>query len=130
MKTLIHTFCFLLMLAMYIFMWGLEDGNCATSAPLKDNAFGALIYQENPNDYLMGEIKSGQVVKRGDKRITVLEVLPTNTYGLFSQVVQFCGNQADMINGHRGVVVFTYSKVRHTMDCNDLYRVDDVGGNQ
>ena len=118
------------LMAALLFLAIAPFSHCATSAPPRDNAFGALIYQDNPNQYTMGQIKSGQVVKRGDKRITVLEVLPTNTYGLFSEVLQFCGNQADMINGHTGVVVFTYSKVRHTVDCNDLYRVDDVGGNQ
>jgi hypothetical protein len=89
------------------------------------NAFGAVIYQDNPNEYLMGQIIRGKLAISGKTIITVLNVAPTNTYGLFFQTVQFCGDVTDELE--EGVVVFTYSRVRHTMDCNELFRIDSVG---
>jgi len=111
---------------LFVVLLLISVGHCATSAPPKDSSLGALIYQDNPNQYLMGVIVKGDIVKDGKRLITVLEIAPTNTYDLFSEVVPFCGNQAEMINGHRRVVVFTYSKIMHQKDCFDLYRVDDL----
>jgi hypothetical protein len=94
--------------------------------PNSNNAFGAVMYQDNPNQYLMGNITKAGLFHDGKRVITTLSVAPTNTYTLFSQQVAFCGNQAEKINDHTAVVVFTYSKVMHQKDCYDLYRVDDM----
>lgn len=106
--------------------------HCATTSSKQSNGntFGALVYQENPNQYLMGSISNADAgVTRAGKRVLVFEVRPTNTYSMFSQSVAFCSVSdeqiATLISG--SVVVLTYSRVMHHMDCYDLYRVDRVG---
>lgn len=100
----------------------------------RSNTFGAAIYQDNTNSYLMGSVKSAAVARVGkDRTILVLEVSPTNTYQMFTQQLQLCvgidENTAKKLTDaieQRSVVVFTYSRVRHLLDCNDLYRVDKL----
>jgi len=117
-------------MAALLFLAIAPFSHCRTSAPPRDNAFGALIYQDNPNQYLMVQVRSGKIFTRGKRIYTNLSVAPTNTYGLFNQSVTFCGDQSDMFDGKNGVLVLTYSKVMHETDCYDLYRVDTVGGTQ
>ncbi len=98
------------------------------------NAFGTLSYQDNPNAYLMGFVSRVDVARAGKGRtIIVLEIRPTNTYQMFSQQLQLCDGIDEELGkklmdavDNRSVVVFTYSKIRHLTECNDLYRVDKV----
>lgn len=94
------------------------------------NSLGALIYQYNPNQYLMGLITSGTVTEYNKKLYTVIRFRPTNTYGLFSQDFAYCGNVASMFEGMTGVIVVTFSKTMHSRDCYDLYRVDKVASKE
>jgi hypothetical protein len=98
------------------------------------NGFGTLSYQDNPNAYLMGYVSNATPVQVSkSEAIVVLEVRPTNTYMMFSQQLQLCGDIEPVLFekllhavGSREVIVFTYSRIRHRQDCNDLYRIDTI----
>jgi len=105
----------------------------ATTTAKQSNAFGAVIYQDNPNAYLMGTVSGATVAHIGSRSLLVLEVRPTNTYQMFSQQLQLCGGFSDDLYEklagaveRREVIIFTYSRLRHKQDCNDLYRIDKV----
>jgi hypothetical protein len=93
------------------------------------SSLGAPVYQENPNQYLMGYVSDANVAEtRAGRSVVVLEMRPTNTYAEFSQSIAFCSITAEQATTLvSGVVVLTYSKVMHREDCYDLYRVDKVG---
>jgi hypothetical protein len=105
---------------------GVSLAHGRSSVPHSDSALTTPIYQDNPNEYLMGMILRVKLAHSGRTAITVLDVSPTNTRLLFFQTVQFCGDVTDQLQ--KGVVVFTYSRVRHTMDCNELFRIDAMSG--
>ena len=113
-------------------------GHAATaSVKHQSNSLGFIPYQDNPNEYLMGYVSRADVAEFGKHNIFVLEVRSTNTYQMFSQQLQICEDMPEAVFQklndaveHRSVVVFTYSRVRHQRDCNDLYRVDEVKGVQ
>lgn len=100
--------------------------HCAIDRKGSSNSFGALIYQDNPNQYLMGSIAEGTVTEYEKRIFTVIRFRPTNTYGLFTQDIPFCGNEASSFEGMSGVLVITFSKVMHNKYCYELYRVDKV----
>jgi len=117
----------LALLFVLLFAFGLAKEAYGSPTSLASNSLGVVISQENPNQYLMGSMASGEVDKEGEDRLmTVVVFKPTNTYALFTQTVVFCGNQAASFNGLRGVLVVTYSKVKHRTGCYQLYRVDSV----
>jgi hypothetical protein len=84
-------------------------------------------YQDNPYQYLYGNVVEAKVFRLGDRLFTNLEVKPVHTYLVFSQTVTFCGNQEDKLDFTTSVpVVLVYSRVMHRRDCFDLLRVDIV----
>ena len=112
-----------LLTIMLITLSSLCWGKAVTPKP---NAFGAVIYRENPNQYLEGSIVSGDIHKDGKRLFTTIRFSPAHTYSLFTDDVTFCGNQADMFDGMTGDIVVTYSKVMHQTWCFDLYSVHKV----
>jgi hypothetical protein len=99
--------------------------HCATSSH-SHNSYGAVIYQENPNQYLEGAITHADLHKEGKRDFTTIRVQPTNTYNLFTEDITFCGNQAEMFRGMTGDIVITFSKVMHQTWCFELYSVHQV----
>lgn len=122
-----------LFLNWLMYMVLIATGQAATTSSAKQangNSFGALVYQENPNQYLMGSVSAANVGQtRNGRRVLVFEVRPTNTYAMFSQSVAFCSATDEQISTliSGSVLVLTYSRVMHRWDCYDLYRVDRVG---
>ena|ERR1700674_4225229 len=119
---------FLIAAFSLMLIWAIKGDTTTTKH--HENSIGIPMYQDNPNQYLMGYVSAGILAHENGRDFTVLEVRPTNTYAMFSQSIAFCGyltqEQVDKISD-RSVVVFTYSKVMHSRDCFDLFRVDKVG---
>ena len=100
----------------------------------RSNAFGTTAYQDNPNSYLVGYVSRADVAQVSKSRtIIVLEVRPMNTFQMFSQQLQLCDGIAEELGNKlmeaidkREVIVFTYSRIRHLTECNDLYRIDQI----
>src|SRR5579863_979920 len=125
-------FALALIVALTLYSCGVSRAHATTTS--RRNSLGTLSYQDNPNQYLMGYVSRADIAESDKRQVIVLEVRPTNTYAMFSQQVQFCAATLDREVGKqlldavstRAVVVFTFSRFRHSMDCNDLYRVDVV----
>ena len=98
----------------------------SSSAPKKFDRTQPL-YQDNPYQYLYGNVVRATLFRRGDQQFTNLEVKPVQTYPMFSQFVTFCGNQEDKLDvtGPEPVVL-VYSRMMHRRDCYELLRVDVV----
>ncbi len=109
-------------------------GDTTASHKQRSNAFGATVYQDNPNAYLVGYVSRADVAQVDkDRTIIVLEVRPMNTFQMFSQQLQLCDGISEDLGkklmeaiDKREVIVFTYSRVRHLTECNDLYRIDQM----
>jgi hypothetical protein len=121
----------LVLLALAMVVGFTADAHGATTSSVKhSNGLGFVMYQDNPNQYLMGYVSKADVAQtRADRKVVVLEIRPTNTYSMFSQSLAFCNASEEQMNklADASVVVFTYSKFMHHADCFDLYRVDKVG---
>ncbi len=84
-------------------------------------------YQDNPYQYLYGNVVNAKTFRRGDQQFTNVEVKPVQTYPMFSQYVTFCDNQEDKLDLTTSEpVVLVYSRIMHRRDCFDLLRVDVV----
>jgi hypothetical protein len=84
-------------------------------------------YQDNPYQYLYGNVVRATLFRRGDQQFTNVEVKPVQTYPMFSQYVTFCENQEDKLDFTTSEpVVLVYSRIMHRRDCFDLLRVDVV----
>jgi hypothetical protein len=121
---------FVAVLALLFIMMVAPAHGATSSTQKHNNGLGFKMYQENPNQYLMGYVSNGEVGKtRADRRVVVLEIRPTNTYSMFSQSFAFCDITEEQVDkfADGSVVVFTFSKVMHHAECYDLYRVDRVG---
>jgi hypothetical protein len=117
-------------LALIAFSFVIEANAATTSSAKHNNGIGFLMYQDNPNQYLMGTVsKVDMGTTRANRNVIVFEVRPTNTYSMFSQSLAFCNITEEQLSVLREnpVVVFTYSRVMHHAECFDLYRVDKVG---
>lgn len=85
------------------------------------------VYQDNPYQYLYGNVVRAKMFRRGDQTYTNVEVKPVQTYPMFSQFVTFCDDQEDKLDFSTSEqVVLVYSRVMHRRDCFDLSRVDVV----
>lgn len=109
-------------LVVFVFS-GLSHGAVSKK---QSNSLGALMYQDNPNTYLMGLVTNVAVHETDGQMYTTVRIRPTNTYGLYYDEPTFCGNEFRMVTETKGVVIFTYSKLMHRRWCYDLYRVDKV----
>jgi hypothetical protein len=105
-----------------------------TLAPSSESATGPrkskselAYYQDNPYQYLYGNVVNIRMFRRGDQQFTNVEVKPVQTYPMFSQYVTFCDSQEDKLDLTTSEpVVLVYSRVMHRRDCYDLLRVDIV----
>ncbi|MBZ5627672.1 MAG: hypothetical protein LAO06_02275 [Acidobacteriia bacterium] len=87
----------------------------------------SLAYQDNPYQYLYGNVVRAQVFRHGGQLFTNVEVKPVQTYPMFSQFVTFCDNQEDKLDFTTSEpVVLVYSRIMHRQDCYELLRVDVV----
>ncbi|MBZ5569312.1 MAG: hypothetical protein LAN64_15855 [Acidobacteriia bacterium] len=102
-----------------------SSSESSTVAKKSGPAFPA--YQDNPYQYLYGNVVRALVFRHGDKLFTNVEVKPVQTYPMFSQFVTFCDNQEDKLDLTTSEpVVLVYSRIMHRQDCFDLSRVDVV----
>lgn len=98
----------------------------ATASKKSKGTFDAY-YQDNPYQYLYGNVVNAKTFRRGDQQFTNVEVKPVQTYAMFSQFVTFCDNQEDKLDLTTSEpVVLVYSRTMHRRDCFDLLRVDVV----
>ena len=98
----------------------------SATAPRKSKPSVAY-YQDNPYQYLYGNVVNATLFRRGDQQFTNVEVKPVQTYPMFSQYVTFCDNQEGKLDlATSAPVVLVYSRVMHRRDCFDLLRVDVV----
>jgi hypothetical protein len=102
-----------------------HHAHCDTTAK-HSNSLGAVMYTENPIQYLEASVVGGDVHDDGKQQFTTVRFQPTGTYVIFTQDFSFCGDEADTFNGKNGVVVVAFSKVQHHRDCYDLYSVHEV----
>ena len=124
MKSALRTFlCVLFGLLVTLLL--VADVHCSTSTS-SHNSLGALTYNDNPNRYIEGAVIAESIHEDNKRVFTTLRVQPTHTYGLFTEELTFCGDQAEMFNGVRGPVVITFSKTMHHTWCYDLYSVHQV----
>jgi len=99
----------------------------ASPAVSKKSKPAFVYYQDNPYQYLYGNVVNATLFRRGDQQFTNIEVKPVQTYPMFSQYVTFCDNQADKLDLTTSEpVVLVYSRIMHRRDCFDLLRVDVV----
>ena len=93
------------------------------------NAFGALVYQDNPYTYMYGMAVSGNFVESGDKVGTNVVFQPARTYALFTQSLLFCGDVSGSFEG-ASLVIVTYEKQTHQLingvACHNLIAVDKL----
>jgi hypothetical protein len=98
----------------------------SSTVPKKSKSTVAY-YQDNPYQYLYGNVVNATLFRRGDQQFTNVEVKPVQTYPMFSQYVTFCDNQEDKLDLTTSEpVVLVYSRIMHRRDCYDLLRVDVV----
>jgi len=96
----------------------------------RTNAFGAIIYQDNPFTYLYGKALDGTVIVDREKVGGVsIKFQPSYTYTLFTETVLFCGDVADDFEG-ASLVIVTYERQSHRLvkgvPCHELVRVDKL----
>jgi hypothetical protein len=115
-----------LVLALAVLVPILASSSAFSAVPKKPKAAIAY-YQDNPYQYLYGNVVNATQFRRGDQQFTNVEVKPVQTYPMFSQYVTFCGNQGDKLDfATSEPVVLVYSRTMHRRDCFDLVRVDVV----
>ena len=115
-----------LVLGLAVLVMILTPSSESSTAPKKSKSTVAY-YQDNPYQYLYGNVVNAKLFRRGDQQFTNVEVKPVQTYPMFSQFVTFCDNQEDKLDLTTSEpVVLVYSRIMHRRDCFDLLRVDVV----
>jgi hypothetical protein len=115
-----------LVLGLAVLVLILAPRSESATAPKKSKSTIAY-YQDNPYQYLYGNVVNAKLFRRGDQQFTNVEVKPVQTFPMFSQFVTFCDNQEDKLNLTTSEpVVLVYSRIMHRRDCFDLLRVDVV----
>jgi hypothetical protein len=115
-----------LVLGLAVLVMILTPGSESATAPKKSKPTIAH-YQDNPYQYLYGNVVNATLFRRGDQQFTNVEVKPVQTHPMFSQFVTFCDNQEDKLDLTTSEpVVLVYSRIMHRRDCFDLLRVDVV----
>ena len=116
-----------LALGLAVLVMILTPGSESATAPKKSKPTVAAYYQDNPYQYLYGNVVNAKLFRRGDQQFTNVEVKPVQTFPMFSQFVTFCDNQADKLDLTTSEpVVLVYSRIMHRRECFDLLRVDVV----
>lgn len=115
-----------LVLGLAVLVMILTSSSESSTVPKKSKPAFAY-YQDNPYQYLYGNVVNARLFRRGDQQFTNVEVKPVQTYPMFSQFVTFCDNQEDKLDLTTSEpVVLVYSRIMHRRDCFDLLRVDVV----
>jgi hypothetical protein len=115
-----------LVLGLAVLVMILAPGSESATAPKKSKPTVSY-YQDNPYQYLYGNVVNATLFRRGDQQFTNVEVKPVQTFPMFSQFVTFCDNQEDKLDlSTSEPVVLVYSRIMHRRDCYDLLRVDVV----
>jgi hypothetical protein len=122
---------FLVGLTFIVLLVLLKAGHCATTSTQKEhnnNAFGAVIYQENPYAYIAGY--AGEVFEVGSHQGMVLRVQPISTYEQFTVDILFCGYPVDLFQGKENPIVLVFEKQDHRMiqgiGCHRLVAVKEI----
>ena len=93
----------------------------------KKSKVTAASYQDNPYQYLYGNVVNATLFRDGDQLFTNVQIKPVHTYPMFSQSVTFCDNQEAKLDlATTDPVVLVYSRTMHRRDCYELLRVDVV----
>jgi hypothetical protein len=122
-------YVFVIMMAILTLITAIS-GHCTTTSSQKNrsNAFGAVIYQENPYAYIAGYAE--QVFEVGSHQGMVLRVQPLSTYELFSVDFLFCGYPVDLFQGKENPIVLVFEKQDHRMiegmGCHNLVDVKEI----
>lgn len=108
----------------------------ARTTTKQTNATGALIYNENPFTYVIGEIIGGDVVGSGNDIAISIRIHPYGTYMLYDQNMLFCGRESvplllnDSNQLKPGLLAFTYrraaSRTVEGVGCHTLMAVDQL----
>ena len=118
--------CVVLVLGLAVLVMILAPMSESATAPKKSKPTIAY-YQDNPYQYLYGNVVNAKIFRSGDQLFTNVEVKPVQTYPMFSQFVTFCDNQEEKLDLTTSEpVVLVYSRIMHRRDCFDLLRVDVV----
>lgn len=103
---------------------------CSAELPGRSRLTGAGIpmgYQDNPYEYLFGNVVRVDFPKEGDAVITNLTFAPVGTYAMFTQQVPLCGDQSNNLQFRTSdVVVITMTQRMTRRYCHDLLRIDVV----
>jgi hypothetical protein len=107
------------------------SAHCTVSQ--RENSFGAIIVDSNPNSYMYGAIVSGSIIGDDeDHAFTNLRFNPAHTPMLYDETILLCGDQSDKL--YSGPIVLTYKSVSHRMykgiACHDLVSVDQVASKE
>lgn len=106
----------------------IATGHCATTSK-RNNAFGAVTYNENPNTYVAGSVTNVSVVGNYDG--IVFRIQPLGTYQLFTQDILFCPQGVTTaLQNKRNPVVITYERAAHRtvqgIGCHKLLHIDNL----
>lgn len=95
-----------------------------------ENSLGVLQYFQNPNTYVMGALKDGQILHYGNRYATSIRIQPSYTFGLYTEQLLLCGNLSEQLDFEHPVII-TYKTVAHEtisgIGCHELEAVDPVG---
>ena len=129
MRTLIHTFAAIVLVVLYVFMWGLQDAPCAVTTR-HENSLGIPMYTSNPLMYMAGSLAMNQdAVSNIDGNLNI-RISPLGTYMLYDESVLFCGLPVDKFQGVTEPFVMAYERVaRRTVQgigCHALISVHSL----
>jgi hypothetical protein len=122
----------LIALFLVLICVSLAHASYADTTSRHKNSIGAVIYQDNPNFYLAGNVISGAVIESGDKKYLNIRVQPSHTFTLFTEDVLFCDaqNVLDKFVGKENPVVLIYERIAHesvqSIGCHNLLGVSEV----
>jgi len=106
----------------------------ADTSNKQTNAFGAIVYQDNPYNYMYGKAIGGEVIQdqvpqwHGNFfQATSIRFQPSRTYTLFTETILFCGDVSGEFEG-ASLVIVTYERESHRLvkgsPCRELIAVD------
>lgn len=117
---------------MMLVVVAISSGHCTPTSPRHENSLGTVMYQDNPNSYIMGAIVGGAIVSDGHNVATNLRLQPSYTYNLFTQEVLICDAPSQELANASvgGPLVLTYETQAHHMvsgiGCHRLVAISEV----
>jgi len=99
----------------------------ADTSNKQTNAFGAIVYQDNPYNYEYGKaVAASYVQDEGHVGLNV-RFQPSRTYTLFTETILFCGDVWEQFE-NSSLVIVTYERESHRLikgiPCRELIAVD------